>query len=101
VWNFGPGDYDNVAPDTYVFTYSVIIGGIPATGKQFTVSVTLSDPCDPPLTLTPIALQDQSYTITEAMKSYTHGDVVADPVYCPVRYEYTIERLVNGNEPIM
>jgi len=33
-------------------------------------------------------------------KSYTHGDVIADPAYCSVRYEYTIESLANGNSPI-
>jgi hypothetical protein len=64
------------------------------------VTITLSDPCDPPVKLIPITLEDQRYTITDEKKSYTHGDVVADPAYCPVRYEYLIEKLNNGNEPI-
>ena len=100
VWNIGPSDYETVAPGTYVVTYDVGIEGLPATNQQFTVSITLVDPCDSPVSLSPIVLTDQRYTITDVMKSYTHDDVVADPVYCPVRYEYSIEKLANGNEPV-
>ena len=64
------------------------------------MTVTLKDPCDPPVSLTPIVLENQRYTITGELKSYTHADVIADPAYCPVRYEYTIQPLANDGTPI-
>ena len=64
------------------------------------MTIVLSDPCDPPASLTPLVLENQSYTVTDHELSYVHDTVVADPVYRPVRYEYTIDSLDNTNTPI-
>ena len=58
IWNFGPSEYDSTAPGTYEFTYTVGIEGVPETNKQFTITIVLSDPCDPPISLTPIVLEN-------------------------------------------
>ena len=89
-----------MVPGLYTFVYEVSIEGLPDTKEEFIVTIVLKDPCDPPVKLTPIALEDQSYTVTDVKKPYIHEAVVADPAYCPIRYEYTIEQLENGNEPI-
>ena len=34
------------------------------------------------------------------MIPYTHPDFVADPVFCPVRYEYDVPSLQNNNKLI-
>ena len=34
------------------------------------------------------------------MLTYTHSAVIADPVYCPVKYEYTIDSLANSGTPV-
>ena len=90
VWNFGPSDYETVAPGTYVFTYEVGIDGLPSSNKQFTVTITLTDPCNPPVSLTPISIENQRYTITDYAEIFEHDDVIATPSHCPVRYEYII-----------
>lgn len=35
--------------------------------------------------------------ITDITKEYTHPDFTADPLFCPIRYEYTVPNLTNGN----
>jgi hypothetical protein len=64
------------------------------------VTVVLNDPCDPPIALIPVVIANQEYTITDDELTFSHGDVGADPSFCPVRYEYDMPTLLNGNSAI-
>jgi hypothetical protein len=98
---FTSSQYENngLAPGDYIFTYDVSTDlNAPydaALTKQFTFTVTLVDPCDPPTSLTLVSLTDQEYTITETAKTYTQPDWTIAPSYCPFTYEYTIADITN------
>jgi hypothetical protein len=100
VWNFDGEDYKNVEPGTYDFTYNVCIDGLETTCEPFVVQVTLIDACHPPNSVTGEDLPDQNYIITDNMIPYTHPEFTADPAFCPVRYEYDVPKLENGNDLI-
>ena len=96
-WNFNSGDYTNrdVPPGTYTFTYQVAAG----TGSEtFTIDLVVTDPCDPPTSLTKVALENQSYTLTDNDKFYTHPDFSISPDYCPVDYSYDATTIVDGSD---
>lgn len=58
-WVFTSDDYENgLVPDTYTFTYTVCVDGLPSVCETTTVTVTLDDPCDPPVQITNQALTD-------------------------------------------
>jgi len=83
-----------------VFTYDVSTGSGAALTKQFTLTVTLVDPCDPPTSVTAAALTDQVYTITDTNATpYTHSDYTADPSYCPLVYSYSIGDITSVSVP--
>jgi len=42
-------------------------------------------------------LDSQDYVITGNKIPYTHPNFVAEPSFCPVRYEYNVPSLANGN----
>lgn len=46
-WNFDGTSYETIRPGTYTYTYNVCVNGLPTTCKTFTVSITLTDPCNP------------------------------------------------------
>ena len=80
-WNFNSGDYtsEDVPPGAYSFTYLVEAG---IESDQFTIDLVVTDPCDPPTSLTKVDMENQSYTLTDTDKSYTHPDFNISPDYC-------------------
>ena len=56
--------------------------------SPFTVSITES--CPQPNTLTASVLVDQEYSITDAALTYTFDPFTADPVTCGIIYTYTV-----------
>ena len=96
-WNFDEGDYQNVPPGTYTVIYKVCVDNQPDNCEELPVVIDLSDPCDPPNSITVPTLDDQDYVITDFKIPYTHPVFVADPSFCPVRYEYDVPALRNGN----
>ena len=58
------------------------------------------DPCDEPVSLTASVLQDQEYTITDTVKSYTVPEYTPDPSWCGTSYSYTID-LAAGDDAIV
>ena len=98
---FTSSQYENngLAPGDYIFTYDVSTDlNAPydaALTKQFTFTVTLVDPCDPPTSLTAATLTNQEYTITDTTKTYTHPEWTIVPSYCPFAYTYDIADITN------
>lgn len=101
-WNYNVGSYlaFGYAPGDYIYTYNVCIFGYTQNCSSFTVTVTLIDPCDPPLSLSQLDLTDQEYTITQAEVQYQHASYSILPLYCPVEYSYVTPRFVNGEQAI-
>ena len=99
-WNFDEFDYKTVEPGIYTIIYNVCVDGLPDTCEEMPITIVLSDPCNPPASITTPTLDDQDYVITDHMIPYTHPDFVADPAFCPVRYEYDVPSLRNGNKII-
>jgi len=104
--NLDADNYNNdvnngqVIPGVYTFTYKVSVPESPGVFKTFTVDYTVNDPCDPPNSLAVPTLTDQSYVIGDTAATYVHADFVPVPAYCPFDISYTIESLINTNEPI-
>jgi hypothetical protein len=90
---------NGLVPGDYIFTYDVSTDlNAPydaALTKQFTFTVTLVDPCDPPTSLTAATLTNQEYTITDTTKTYTHPEWTIVPSYCPFAYTYDIADITN------
>jgi len=89
-----------LAPGAYIFTYDVTTDNAitpfkAALTKQFTFTVTLLDPCDPPTSITKVPLTNQVYTITDTPKTYRHPDWIVSPSYCPLVYNYAIADITN------
>ena len=99
-WVFTPTDYsvNGLQPGGYTYTFDVSTGDAPGLTQQFTVELTLVDPCDPPDSLAPVDLIDQSYTITADPLPYTHAEFDVQPAYCPLVYTYSIDVLANGDD---
>ena len=64
-WSFSEIDYttNGVAPGSYVYTYDVIPGSLTSLTQQFTVTLTLDDPCADPDVTQPVP-KDVEYTVT-------------------------------------
>lgn len=100
-WSFDGFDYATTAPGTYTYTYEVCISGLPATCKTFNVILVLTDPCDPPNFIEAPRLDEIVYVITDNAVTYTNPTFTANPAFCPVTYSFEIDRLANGNTPIV
>ena len=57
----------------------------------------MTDPCDPPTSLTKATMENQSYTLTDTDQSYTHPDFSISPDYCPVDYSYENTVFTDGS----
>jgi len=54
--------------------------------------VCVTDPCDPPTSITMVPLEDQTYIIyNDGNPSYTISPVIISPEYCP----YTVETKIS------
>ena len=95
-------DYENgvVTPGDYVVT----ITGTAVTSsdtKTATFTISMVDPCDPPVSITSPGLTDQVYTITDTNAAdYTHPAFVSNPTYCPIDYSYSETKLIAGDSAI-
>ena len=61
--------------------------------------MTITDPCDPPASISPPVpgLVDQSYTLTDpSAPDYVHAEFTTDPAFCEITYSYNIDPLDNG-----
>jgi hypothetical protein len=52
--------------------------------------ITIIDPCDNPVSVTPSTLSAQEYTITQSSFSYEVPVYVSSPTWCAITYTYTI-----------
>ena len=101
VLNYVTADYTNGVwlPGDYTYTYQVEDEA--SQTKTFSFVVTLVDPCDGPVSVTPAGLTDQAYTITQTdFADYTHPDFTVDPSYCPLTYTYVVTDLPNSSSAI-
>ena len=91
-WNFTPVDYTDkkIAPGNYVYTFDVSTDDNQADlTKQFTVTVTLEDPCISPDVTQPTTTA-QSYTITDAAGSYSLSpQFTVTPSFCANSISHT------------
>ena len=85
--------------------YEVTITGTPykatdgrSDSAKFTI--TLLDPCDPPVSIESPGLDDQLYLLTAKQESYEHPDFIVTPSYCPIYYSYVIQSLAAGDSAI-
>ena len=92
IWNFDLTDYtsERIPPNVYTFNFDVSTsaGREPSVTEEFSVQLVLPDPCDPPISLTKVAFENQRYTLTDTGQSYTHPDFSISPDYCPIDYTY-------------
>lgn len=99
--SYSENDYINngVAPGDYVFTFDVSTDpGNAALTEQFTFTVTLIDPCNPPNSITSAAFTNQQITVTQDdYPDYTHPGFVVDPSYCPITLSYDIASITGVN----
>jgi hypothetical protein len=102
-WNFTPDNYhiDKLTPGDYVYTFDVSTGPTPELTKQFTVTVTLQDPCITPIVTEPTTAP-QSHTITDYEESYPLSDQFSvTPTWCTNKLEYSapgLESWLQWNE---
>ena len=95
-------EYSTMAktPGAYDVTFKVAaVGSSPEQSFTVTKSFTLEDPCDPPVSLTKPSnpgFEDQVYTVTDTMASYTHPDFVIEPDFCPFTLAYQIDPTSGG-----
>ena len=64
----------------------------------FSIDLVVPDPCDPPTSLTKVDFENQSYTLTDTGRSYTHPDFSISPNYCPIDYSYEETTFKDSNE---
>lgn len=62
--------------------------------------LTLTDPCNPPKSLTSPTIPDYEYTIVTEPVLYEAEDFVVDPPYCRLTYTSTVELLDNGKSAV-
>ena len=76
----------------YPISYRTYHTQYPDNYKEVTTAftVTVIDPCDEPIRVTPSALVDQEYTITQNLFEYQIPVYTADPLWCVITYTYTI-----------
>ena len=78
---------NNLVPGINTVTVSgTVKNSSPTVSKEFTFTIELIDPCDPPTSLTAATLVDQTYEIAATAEEYEHGAFVVDPDYCPLIY---------------
>ena len=65
---------------------------------QFTIDLVVTDPCDPPTSLTKVDMENQSYTLTDTDQSYSHPDFNISPDYCTLDYSYEDSGFTDSNE---
>ena len=61
---------------------------------------TLVDPCDPPTSVTGEDFTNQSYTLTDEERSYTHPAFTIEPTFCPFEYTFTVTLLTGDDSAI-
>ena len=86
--NYSGSDYEaGLVPGDYVYNFKVTTGGADAAlNPTFDITFTLTDPCDPPTSLTSGGLDDQTYIVTDAELVYQFTDFTILPNYCPFAY---------------
>jgi len=52
--------------------------------------ITIIDPCDNPVSVTPSTLSAQEYTITQSAFTYEVPAYVSNPTWCAITYTYSI-----------
>ena len=68
----------------------------PPEEKCTEIDVELTDPCDPPASISVPSFTDQIYYISDPNKAqYTHPDFTADPSFCKVTYTYDLGSILN------
>lgn len=76
----------------YEITYRVSFDDYPGLTltQEFPFTVTIIDPCDEPVSVTPSVLTDQEYTIIETELDYIVPPYTVDPSWCAISYSYTV-----------
>jgi len=92
-------------PGTYTVTVEANVDNVPTisgqTQKSTTYTFTLTDPCDPPNSITIQAPDpDVDYTITQPALTITPSVFVADPSFCLFTVSSSISTLSGGQTPI-
>jgi len=94
----GTTDYNNIEPTVY----RIIVKGLATKStsqieKFATFTVTLSDICDPPVSVTKASLIDQTFNIEDtSLPTYVHEAFTVSPTVCPLTYTYTETAIVNS-----
>ena len=84
-------------PGDYVYTFKVSSGGSDAAlNPTFEITFTLTDPCDPPVSVTSAGLTSQTYTITDTELQYQFTEFAVVPSFCPV--DYTSQETTFNND---
>jgi len=91
---------DQIPPAIYTFKYEECVTGLATKCVETFLTVTVVDPCDPPVSLGTISTPDKTYTLGDNAESFAPDQFTIDPTYCPVDYVYSIPSLANGNNPI-
>jgi hypothetical protein len=91
-WNFKPEDYSDrkIAPGSYVYTFDVTASeGDADLTEQFTVTVTLEDPCKNPIVVVPESAA-LVYTLTDTDKTIVLSPQASiSPAICQLDSETT------------
>ena len=76
----------------YPISYRTYHTKYPDNFKEIRTAFTLTviDPCDDPVSVSPSTLTDQEYTITQNAFDYQVPVYTADPLWCDISYTYTI-----------
>ena len=99
-------DYLNqaYAPGVYEITIQgLAIKAVDMDTLTETVTLTLTDPCNPPASVTPPSspgLENQQLIITETGKQYTHPEFVVSPDFCPLTYSYRVGVTEDGVDAV-
>ena len=90
-------DYINETYKPGVFKVT-ITGTAGSLTQTAVIEFTLSDPCDPPLSITVASLVDQTYRLADMSAApYTHADFTVVPDYCPLKYTYSETSLTDSD----
>ena len=77
-------------PGEYIVTIAgMAVGSDPPQELDQHFSIILTDPCDPPISVTGADFANQDYTLTDIERSYTHPVFTINPDYCLFKYTFT------------
>jgi len=87
-------------PGDYILTIRGTVDLAPSFTETETITLTIPDLCDPPLSITPSLVTNQVYTISDTPYTYTVSPFSVIPTFCEVDYSTTKTNLADSTSAV-